>query len=173
MGSSKPTKVETLTPQQQAFQGQALGLGSQAMPAALQQIFAQLDPERTAELFEQGVAGPQRKAFQEQLLPQLLESAEGLGAKGGTALTGQIARQAGSLEEALQSQLAQTQLTQQQQGIANLLGLAGAGQSAAQAPQFALQQASLPPGLQALLALTGAGIGAGGQALGGFLSRQR
>lgn len=159
--STKPQKVETLSPEQQQLLSFFTGGAAQGFPSALDAILTQLDPSKTQELFQQAVAEPALQSFQSEVIPSILQGSANLGAKGGSSIDRQLARAGERLEGTLAQQLAGLQFGQQQQGISNLLGL---GQSALGQPAFGLQQQGLSPMAQFILGLTGAasqGVGAG------------
>lgn len=154
--SPQPKRVETLTKEQKALLNQFIGGAQQGFGPGLEAILTQLDPQRTEELFQQAVADPALRSFQQQVIPSILQSSANLGAKGGSNIERQLARAGTSLEADLASQLAALQFGQQQQGIANILGL---GQTAIGQPAFALQQPSPSPLQQLSSGLIGGAFG--------------
>jgi hypothetical protein len=163
-GSREPRRVSTLTKGQQQLLDQVLGGAGGVLPGGLEAIMGQLDPERAREIFQQSVAAPAQREFQSQVIPSILQSAGGLGAKGGTSLERQLARAGQRLEQGLGEQFAGFQAQQQQAGIQNLMQLLfpAIGQQA-----FALQQRQPSFGQQ----LLGGAFGLAGQLGGAALGR--
>lgn len=103
--------------------------------------------------------------FQQRTIPSIL-NAFGSDSRGSSALNQTLAAGASDLNQSLAAQLAQMQLNSAQ-GLGNLG--TGNAQVGTQTPQFAYQQRQQPFWQSALLG----GLGAGGQALGGYFGMGR
>jgi len=166
MGSKGPKRISTQTEGQENVLNQLLESLGQGLPTGLESILTQLDPEKTAALFEQGVAAPAQERFKSQTIPSILQASTNLGAKGGGSIERQLGQAGRGLEGDLAAQLAQFQAGQQQAGIGNLSQLLGIGLGK---EAFAIQPGQPGIGQQIL----GGAFGLAGQLGGAHLGRKR
>lgn len=162
MGQSKGggyTQKATITPQQQTLLNQLLGNAQPQLQAAAEG-FNQFLPGGGG---GQAIADAAQRRFQQQTIPSI-QNAFGVGAKSSSALNQALAAGAANLNSDIAAQLAQMQLS-----AASGLGSLASNQAqlGTQTPQFAYMQRQQPFWQSALLA----GLGAGGQLGGSFLSR--
>lgn len=101
---------------------QQIGAGIQQ---ALPDLLAGLTPGGQEQIFQQAVAAPTMREFEQQILPQLRQSAQNVGAGSSSAFNRALARAGTDLAANLASQRASFGLGQQQQALANLLGISG------------------------------------------------
>lgn len=144
----KPKSFSPLSAEQQnalsallpgLVQGGVSGAQSQAginqgIEAALPQLLAGLTPGGQEEIFQQAVADPALRNFEQSVLPQIQQAAQNAGAGSSSAFQRALATAGTNLAADLASQRASFGLSQQQQALQNLLGIGG----------FNLQQQTAP-----------------------------
>lgn len=163
MGQSKGggySQKQSITPEQKMFLDQILGQAGGNLGQAAEGYRQFLPGGGGGE----AIANAAQNRFQQQTIPSIT-NAFGSGAKGSSALNQALAAGGANLNTDIASMLAQAQL-QASQGLGNL-GM-GQGQLGSR-DQFSFLQNQMPFWQSALLA----GIGAGGQAAGGFIGRPR
>lgn len=121
----KAKKFDTLTGGQMDVLNQLLA-GLQGQGGAFGGMFGEFDPTATANMWEQGVAAPAMRNFQQRVIPSIMQSFADQGASSG--LSNSLATAGRDMEENLNAQLAQymwqAQMQQQQNRMAGLgLGL--------------------------------------------------
>ena len=162
MGQSKGggyTQKTTVTPGQRSFLDQMLAQANPMMQQAAQG-YAQFLPGGGG---GQALMNQANQNFQQQTLPSIM-GAMGTDNKGSSALNQALGAAGSNMNVDLQALLSQLQMGAAQ-GMGNLgMGQAGMGMT----PQFAYMQRQMPFWQSLLLG----GVGAGGQAAGGWLGRK-
>lgn len=95
----------------------------QGIQQALPSLLAGLTPGGQDQIFQQAVAEPTMRDFEQNILPQLRQSAQNAGASSSSAFNRALASAGTDLAANLASQRASFGLGQQQQSLANLLGI--------------------------------------------------
>lgn len=139
MSSSKfkSGRIESLTDSQKRLLEQQTALGQSGLDlqamllgqagAAIPQIMAGFDPERSREMFERTVGDPARRRFREESLPELLQMFASGDEKIGSPVAAQLAtRGLSDLEGQLAGAEGQYFQNQQAAALQQLLGLSGA-----------------------------------------------
>lgn len=121
----KVKKFDTMTGGQMDVLNQLLA-GLQGQGGAFGGMFGEFDPNQTANMWEQGVAAPAMRNFQQRVIPSIMQSFADQGSSSG--LGNSLATAGRDMEENLNSQLAQymwqAQMQHQQNRMAGLgLGL--------------------------------------------------
>jgi hypothetical protein len=112
-------RQDVFSPEQaQAFQQMFQGLGGQGGPFG--DIFGQFDPQATQNMWQQGVAQPAMRQFQQQTIPSIMQRFADQGASSG--LSTSLATAGRDMNENLNAQLAQYIWQAQQQQMQQRMG---------------------------------------------------